>query len=268
MKTGNHPSRIRRIIGDILLALVILLTADVVIVMLHKINTVVLKADYREIFHYELILCAILLLFSLDIRFDLFTRSRHTLLRIAGWVPRAAVVLFSLVIVFFCGKVISGSVINTADQADHAIVLGLALENGKPARDLLARLNTAQAYLEQYPEARLILTGGNADASGRTEADVMHDILAERGVSKDRMIVEDRAESTKANFRNAALFIDPNDPVVLISSSYHMDRAVQTAQSAGFSNILRLPAPSSVLSYGADVLSEVILELNDFTLRK
>ena len=143
MKTGNHPSRIRRIIGDILLALVILLTADVVIVMLHKINTVVLKADYREIFHYELILCAILLLFSLDIRFDLFTRSRHTLLRIAGWVPRAAVVLFSLVIVFFCGKVISGSVINTADQADHAIVLGLALENGKPARDLLARLNTA-----------------------------------------------------------------------------------------------------------------------------
>ena len=267
MKTGNQPSRIRRIIGDLLLVLVLFLTADVVIVMLHKINTVVLKADYQEIFHYELILCAVLLLFTLDIRFNLFTRSKHTLIRIAGWALRAAVVLLSLAIIFFCGKVVGGSVINTAGQADHAIVLGLALENGKPTGDLLARLNTAQAYLEQYPEARLILTGGNADSSGRTEADVMHDILAERGVSEDHMIVEDRAESTKDNFRNTAQFIDPNDPIVLISSSYHMDRAVQTAQSAGFSDILRLPAPSSPLSYGANVMYEVILELNELTLR-
>lgn len=96
----------------------------------------------------------------------------------------------------------------------------------------------------------------------------MHDILVERGVSEERMIVEDRAESTKDNFQNTAQFVDPAAPVVLISSSYHMDRAVQTAQSAGFSNVLRLPAPSSFLRYGADVLSEVILELNELTLRK
>jgi hypothetical protein len=47
-----------------------------------------------------------------------------------------------------------------------------------------------------------------------------------------------------------------------------MDRAVQTAESAGFSEILRLPAPSSFRSFGANVLSEVILELNELTLRK
>ena len=90
--------------------------------------------------------------------------------------------------------------INTAGQADHAIVLGLALENRKPTDDLLARLNTAQAYLEKYPEAQLILTGGNADESGRTEAAVMRDILAERGVADERMILEDQAESTKDTF--------------------------------------------------------------------
>ena len=47
-----------------------------------------------------------------------------------------------------------------------------------------------------------------------------------------------------------------------------MDRAVQTAKSAGFTNILRLPAPSSFLGYGANVMSEVILELNELTLRQ
>ena len=58
----------------------------------------------------------------------------------------------------------------------------------------------------------------------------MRDILAERGVADERTILEDQAESTKANFRNTAQLIDPSAPVVLISSNYHMDRAVQTAK--------------------------------------
>ena len=268
MKIVNQGSCIRRIIGDILLALVVLLIADVAIVMLRKINTVVLKADYRKVFTYELILCAPLLVFALDVRFNLFTHWKSGILRIIGWVPRTIVVLLALLVVFFCGKVIIGSVINTAGQADYAIVLGLALENGKPTDELLARLDTAQSYLGKYPEARLILTGGNADASGRTEAAVMREILAERGVGDDRMILEDQATSTKDNFRNTAQIIDPGEPVVLISSNYHMDRAVQTAKAAGFTNILRLPARSSMLSYGANVMSEVVLELNELTLKQ
>ena len=268
MKTENRTSYIRRIIGDFLLALVLLLTTDIVIVMVHKINAVVLKADYQEIFTYELILCAILLVFALDVRFNLFTRSKRTVARIAGWGLRVVVVFLTLVIVFFFGKVICSSVINTAGRADNAIVLGLALENGEPVPDLIARLDTAQAYLEEYPEAHLILTGGNADASGRTEAVVMRDILAERGVTDDRIVLEDQAESTKGNFRNAAQIIDPDKPVVLISSNYHMDRAVQTAKSTGFSDIMRLPAPSSFFNYSANVMYEVILELNELTLKQ
>ncbi len=268
MKKEKRTTCTRRIIGDILLVLAVLLTADVSIVMLRKINAVVLKADYQEVFQYELILCAVLLLFALDVRFNLFTRSKYTIARIAGWILRTIVALLTLVILFFCGKVICGSMINSAGQAENAIVLGLALENGSPTDDLLARLDTAQAYLEDYPEAHLILTGGNADESGRTEAAVMREILAERGVPDECMILEDQAESTKENFLNTAQIIDPGKPIVLISSDYHMDRAVQTAHSAGFSEILRLPAPSSCFSYGANVLNEVVLELNELTLRR
>ena len=119
---------------------------------------------------------------------------------------------------------------------------------------------------EQTPSQ--ILTGGNADGSGRTEADVMHDILLERGVAEDRMILEDRAETTKQNFRNTLEITDPGKPVVLISSNYHMDRAVREAESAGFTGILRLPAPSSFVYYGSNVMYEVILELNEMTLKE
>ena len=268
MKTEKRTSRIIKIIGDILLAMFALLTVDVVIVMIHKINTVVLKADYREIFVYELILCSILILFSADVRFNLFGRPKNRIVKGISHFLRVIVAALAIVIMFFAGKVISGSMINTSGQADKAIVLGLALENGKPTDDLIARLNTAQAYLKEYRRSRLILTGGNADETGRTEAAVMQDLLRQRGVPEERMTLEDKAESTKENFQNTAKMIDPKDPVVLISSNYHMDRAVQLAKSAGFSHILRLPAPSSYLSFGANVMSEVVLELNELTLRR
>ncbi len=60
----------------------------------------------------------------------------------------------------------------------------------------------------------------------------------------------------------------PDGPVVLISSDYHMDRAVRTARNAGFSDIRRLPAPSSFFGFGANIMWEVILELNELTLRQ
>ncbi len=263
MKNRNTKSRIRRTIGDMLLALFVVLTAEVIIVMSAKVNAVVLKADYREVFLYQIILCVILLLFALDVRFNLFTRWKPVILKVSGWIVRAVIVLLSAVILFFCGKVFIGGLINTVGQADSAIVLGLALENGEPAPDLLARLDTARTYLEKYPEAQLILTGGNADASGRTEAAVMRDLLTGQGVPESRLILEDRAETTKENFRNIAGMVSMDEPVVMISSNYHMDRAVRNAGEEGFTHVLRLPAPSGFFAYGANMLSEVVLDLND-----
>ena len=262
---GDQISLIRRIIGDVLLVLVALLIVDVAFVLPARINAVVLKADYRKVFMYVIILCAVLLLFALDVRFNIFTRWKPAVLRAIGWILRAFVILSSAVILFFCGKVITGGLINTAGQAEYAIVLGLALENGEPTPDLLSRLDTAREYLEKYPEARLILTGGNAEASGRTEAAVMRDILTRQGVPEDRLILEDQAKTTEENFSNIAGMIPAGKPVVMISSNYHMDRAVRNASKAGFPQVMRLPAPSGFFAYGANMLSEVVLDLNDLT---
>lgn len=267
MKTKSGKNLVRRIVGDLLILLAVVLTAEVLYVMPARINAAVQKADYQKIFVYQLILCGVLLLFALDVRFNIFTRWKPVILKIIGWVLRSAVILASAVILFFCGRVIVGSVINTAGQADYAIVLGLALENGKAAPDLYARLDTARSYLDKYPDAKLILTGGNPNESGQTEADVMRDILAERNVPESSLILEDQAKSTKENFRNIAKIVSVDEPVVMISSNYHMDRAVQTAKEEGFTKIMRLPAPSGFFSYGANMLSEVVLNLNNLTAK-
>ena len=93
----------------------------------------------------------------------------------------------------------------------------------------------------------------------------MRDLLVERGVAEDRLILEDQAKTTKENFRNIAGIVSAEEPVVMISSNSHMDRAVRTASQHGFSHVLRLPAPSGFLAYGANMLSEVVLDVNELT---
>ena len=262
-KTCTKSEKTRRIICDVLIALIAAFTVYLSVIMIHRINTVVLKDTYRTIFRNELILCAILLVCALDLRFGFFTKLRPKATKIIGWILRVVVIILSLAIVFMFGKVIVGSLINTAEDADNVVVLGMALEDGEPTKDLLYRLDTAQKYLEEHPDATLILTGGNPDKSGKTEAAVMKDILTKRGVPEDRMILEDQAATTRDNFINAAKIIDPAEPVVFISSNYHMDRAVGMAKGAGFTNIMRLPARSDALRYGSNVMWEVVLEINE-----
>ncbi len=253
----------RRIVGNILVFLAVAFTAYLSVIMLRRISAVVLKDTYVQIFRNELIVCAFFIVFALDVRFGFFTKLKPAALKAVGWCLRAVVVLATLAFLMLIGKVVAGSFVNTQAPATHAIVLGLALENGKPVPDLISRLDTAEKYLRDNPEATLVLTGGNPDKSGLTEAGAMRNILLERGVPEERMVLEDQAKSTRDNFKNAAELVDPGEPVVLISSNYHMDRAVRTAKSAGFTNVLRLPAPSSLLNYGANVMWEVVLQVNE-----
>ncbi len=256
----DHAGLLRIITGDLLIVLALGLAIDVLFVMLPRIRAVVLGDSYRHVFYHELLLCAILLIFGLDVRFDLLAR-----LNIGAFGPvlRVGVALFSAIVLFLGGRIIIGSAIDTSAPADYALVLGLALENGQPTPALLSRLDVAHDYWKAHPGVTLILTGGNPDVSGRTEAAAMRELLLKRGVPGERMILEDRAATTRENFQNTVLMLPPETPVVLISSDYHMDRSVRNARRAGFTRVLRLPAPSNPLAFGANLVWEVILELND-----
>ena len=67
------------------------------------------------------------------------------------------------------------------------------------------------------------------------------------------------------NFVNVRQMLPEGEPVVLITSNYHMDRAVRTAKSAGFTEILRLPAPSRPFPWGSNMMWEVVMGLNELT---
>ena len=258
----------RRIVGDILIALTVAFMAYLSVIMVYRINTVVLSSNAAMMFAAELIICVFFLLFALDIRFGLLTKMKSRIGKAIGWIVRIFVIFIVAVVLFLTVKICAGCFINTAAPVENVIVLGNALENSKPTQDLLLRLDTAAKYLEENPGSVAILTGGNPDESGLTEAAVMHDILLVRGITEDRMILEDKADTTVTNFKNTAMLIGTNEPIVIVTSNYHMDRAVQTAENAGFSNILRLPAPSSVITFGPNLMAEVVAELGGLLIKQ
>ena len=91
----------------------------------------------------------------------------------------------------------------------------------------------------------------------------MRDLLIDRGVPDDHIYLEDKAKTTIENFKNTAKMIDPATPIVLVTSDYHMDRAVKTAKKAGFTNIRRLPAPSEFWAYGSNMMWEVTSNIDN-----
>lgn len=260
MQRSHSGSKIRKIIGDILTAMVIVLMVYLSFIMFQRIAASSRKGTVSFYYVLEMTVCLFLLLLSLDVRSGFLAKNEK--LRIPGWIARIIVTALTLLVIFFGAKATAGSMISNAGKADHVIVLGMALENGKPSKDLQSRIDTAYRYYEEHPDAKLILAGGNPDPeTGMSEAAVMKQLLKEKGVHDVNMMIEDHSSYTVENFRNTAAMINPHEPVVIVSSNYHMDRAVRMAEVAGFTDIMRLPAPSDALYFGANVMWEVTADI-------
>ncbi|WAJ28237.1 YdcF family protein [Antarcticirhabdus aurantiaca] len=134
------------------------------------------------------------------------------------------------------------------------VVLGYALaKDGTAEKPLLDRLNVALKVAQANPAARVMVTGGQPQA-GVTEGDVMMRWLVERGIDRDRIMIEDKSKDTVGNMLNVANLLRRHtaDNVILVTSSSHMRRArvvleealSQTGISALVVPVVALDAPS------------------------
>lgn len=131
-------------------------------------------------------------------------------------------------------------------EADFVIVLGAGVTGDVPSKSLSERLNATQAYLEQYPNAVAILSGGQGDGEDISEALCMYRWLIVRGVAPERLRMEDQASNTEENIRCSLELIEREfgtrpQTAAIVSSSYHLARASLLAKEAGL-HILGVPA--------------------------
>lgn len=126
---------------------------------------------------------------------------------------------------------------------NHAIVvLGAALEtNGVMKPKLLGRLQGGLALAGIYPEAPIVITGGN-QRLGVTEAHVMGQWLLKEGVAGDRVYLEDKARDTLGNAVYSAAILEKLrvTHVTVVTSVSHIRRGLATLQEACLQRGLKL----------------------------
>ena len=126
----------------------------------------------------------------------------HRFLPAALW--RVLLVLVAVGFAYFC--VVEAIIIRDArtDKGPgrpYLIVLGAAVYGERPSLTLENRLIGALRYYEQYPDTRIIVSGGQGPGENITEAACMADWLRSHGVPEDAILLEPRATSTKENLQ-------------------------------------------------------------------
>lgn len=128
---------------------------------------------------------------------------------------------------------------------DGIVVLGGAISPDLTAERGTAELNasaermTAAAELaRRFPNAKIVLSGGNANVFHplSTEAEVGRVLLENLGVAADRIVREDRSRNTYENaiFTRDVVKPKPGERWLLVTSAYHMPRAIGVFRAANF----------------------------------
>lgn len=121
-------------------------------------------------------------------------------------------------------------------------MLGTTLDaQDRPTPQMVARADVAaQAHArltrEQGEALPLVVCGGLLPGHSRTEADAMAALLAGRGVPQASILREEDSQNTMENMRYAARLLGgaKGKRVLVVTSDYHLRRALWTARRVGF----------------------------------
>ena len=162
----------------------------------------------------------------------------------AAVVSLAAIVFAACVTAF---SVVSGIMLKASltavpnDCPDYTVVvLGCKAHGDQPSWMLSDRLKKAYSVLSKNPNLKCVVTGGQGDDEQFTEAYVMKKYLVEKGISPDRIYVEELAGSTEENLLYTKSLIKLNglsDNIMIVTDRFRELRARIWAEKSGFKNI-------------------------------
>jgi uncharacterized SAM-binding protein YcdF (DUF218 family) len=125
------------------------------------------------------------------------------------------------------------------------VVLGGAVDpafvapRGSPdLNEAAERLTVIPELARRYPLARIIYSGGDSSLlfHGGSEAQSAAALIESFGIAKNRLTLEDRSRNTAENavYSKAVAAPQPGERWLLVTSAYHMPRAMGAFRKAGF----------------------------------
>jgi uncharacterized SAM-binding protein YcdF (DUF218 family) len=145
------------------------------------------------------------------------------------------------------------------------VILGYGLNSDGTMRTILRRrVLTGLAVAQFFPQSPVIVTGGNPQ-NGRTEAGQMRNMLLLLGFPANRIITEDKANSTVQNARfSVPLAKDAGTSgIILVTSTTHQDRADGNFADAGGNLLATVSYPDgdpnvNVIQFAHDAVSPFV----------
>ncbi len=123
-------------------------------------------------------------------------------------------------------------------EVSYILVLGAKVNGEAPSDNLQCRIDAAYAYLTAHPQTVAILSGGQGSDEVITEAQCMYMELIKRGISQERLWLEEQATSTWENITFALALIEektgcPTETIGVVTSEFHLYRAGLFASDCG-----------------------------------
>lgn len=114
------------------------------------------------------------------------------------------------------------------------------------------RLTAFLALAQRYPEARLVFTGGSGllRRPELREADEAARLLALLGLAPERLLLERDSRNTWENavLTKALAAPQPGERWILVTSAYHMPRAIGSFRAAGWDGVELIAYPVDYLT--------------------
>ena len=131
-----------------------------------------------------------------------------------------------------------------SQHAQTMVILGSQVI-GTPAiasPTLADRLDVAVQYLNQNPETKVVVCGGQGEDESATEASVMAKYLIDKGIEANRVYQEDKSRRTAEQFIFANRVL-PLGKTVVVTNDFHILRSIMLAKRSGVHDVSGLSAP-------------------------
>lgn len=175
-----------------------------------------------------------------------FLHLPHGLKLVLGGIVLAGALLFLIME----GMIVSRMFAVGEKNLDYILVLGAQVRGDRVSRALEDRLKTARQYLEENPDTKAVLSGGQGTGENISEAQAMYDWLTERGIDGERLIREDRSTSTWENMTCSKALIPEdaaNITIGIVTNNFHVYRGVMLAECSGYDKACGIAAESHSL---------------------
>ena len=123
-------------------------------------------------------------------------------------------------------------------KSDYIIVLGAAVHGDYMSLILKERVDKTLDYLREYPNTKIIVSGGKGSGESISEAEAMRRYLVSNGISNNQIIKEEKSRTTAENFKYSSKIIrnlegDSTPTVSVVTTNFHMLRAKMLARRSG-----------------------------------